>query len=175
MFPWSILVAAVLFTLAVLLLADVFRPMLRLHLTGTAPGTQHRDADRRYEVGVEETHAASGHCVSGLSEGDREGFCLVWKSVRQEFDTDPAVAIVHADLLIADLIEYYRCSVASPAGPLAEGEIKTDYERAHQVALRSKQGFVERVELERAIGVYTVVFDELVGARTGSATHRRAA
>jgi hypothetical protein len=171
----SIIVAVLLFTVAVFVLVDVFRPMLILHLSGSSPGTQDQDGQPLDESEIEETNAAFGRFVSGLSEGDREGFRLLWVSIRDEFHADPTIGLLHADLLMSDLIQDYRSSLNNPADLLAEGELKMDYRRAHEIALRCKQERLQQVELERAIGLYTALFEEFLGETTPSTRHRRAA
>lgn len=146
-----IVVAALLFVVAVVILADACRPMLLLHLDKVS---RPEHDDPRSNGHNEEAYEMEGVLLA-LSDEDRYGFLRMWDSVREEFQVHPKVTVLHADLLMSDLIEDYK-------GPV-RGEDKSRYWSAHEIALRSRKGWAKPNELERAMGLYAVLFDELLG------------
>jgi hypothetical protein len=159
----TILVAALLFLVAMVVLADACRPLLRLRLNEASSNNQ-QDPPRLPESFAVHPLIASPRLT--LSDEDRDGFTRVWDSIRERFDTDPTVTVVHADLLMSDLIE--DCSGSAKetdgeSGVLARLQLKNRYSSAHEIAARTKEGLVKPSELERAMGLYAVLFDELLG------------
>lgn len=151
----TIAVAALLFIVAFVVLAEACRPRQLLNLKISPPVTG-RNANVQ-----EVASRVPKEPDFGLSEEDRDGFVDMWHSVRSEFDVDPRATVLHADLLMSDLIEDYR-------KPLRErvlsgnGLLQSTYRSAHEIALRSKKGSVRPHELKRAISLYTALFDELL-------------
>ena len=100
----TILAAALLVLVSLVLLADACQPMSNLHVCDTGepcsghPGRQ-RIQQTLYDQFDFETIA------SPLAPEDRDGFLLMWASIREDFDADPCAAVLHADLLISDLME----------------------------------------------------------------------
>jgi hypothetical protein len=101
----------------------------------------------------------------GLSEEDRDGFCQVWHSVREEFETDPNAAVRRADLLLLDLIE--DCTGPSGDGDESSGlfagpDMEREFWCAHEIALRCKNGLAQAIDLDQAIRLYGVLFERLL-------------
>jgi hypothetical protein len=157
----AILAVALLFCVSGVVLAAACRPALSLNLSDTSSATgenRQRHSGSEGENGVE-------YPVSKLSEEDREGFFQVWLSVREEFDADPRATVRRADLLVSDLIDVGcpRTRRDSAGSMLADTPLRSKYWRAHEIAVRSKDGCAQPNELKRAIRLYTVLFDELLG------------
>jgi len=155
----TIMVAALLLLVAVLIVADACRPMWLLHLRDGQPATGGPEQPASVSSPLEQITFL-------LSEEDRDGFFAIWQSIRQEFDLDPGATVLHADLLISDLI-------GDSVGPAAEEEweravlgetpLKRAFQSAHEIAVRSREGRARPFELRRAISLYTTLFEELLG------------
>src|SRR5581483_3293697 len=104
----SMVVAAVLFCVAVAILADACHPILELHLRNACSEAGQSSPQGGAHEG---TFGPLGDPICALSDEDRDGFTLVWQSVLRQFDANPKVAIRKADLLMADLIEDYGQTV----------------------------------------------------------------
>ncbi|HWB84283.1 MAG TPA: hypothetical protein VG675_09100 [Bryobacteraceae bacterium] len=95
-----------------------------------------------------------------LSEEDRRGFLRVWRSVRERFSSDPSTAVVYADILVSDLMQEHGWASRSSALAVLDDR----YRAAHAIAIKRER--IEPDELRRAIRLYTVLFDELLGNLT---------
>lgn len=115
--------------------------------------------------------------VRRLSDQDRDGFLQVWHSLVERYHTDPRAAVVYADLLISGLIQE-RCQRVSKDldGPEAflERPLRDKYHIAHQIAVHDKRGPVLPDDLNRAMELYSTVFDELLAESESAGRGRRA-
>jgi hypothetical protein len=69
-------------------------------------------------------------------------------------------------LLISDLIQDGRRPALVEEGPSegrAPSRLKIQYRSAHEIAIRSKEGYARPAELNRALKLYSDLFDELLG------------
>ncbi|HZT69444.1 MAG TPA: hypothetical protein VFC10_06815 [Terriglobia bacterium] len=160
----SIVVAAVLFSIAIKVFVNACHPILELHLRSIKVESGERTLGDRQPAQMVEP-LAQGICA--LSDEDRNGFTQMWVSVRGQFQANPSVTIRKADLLMSDLIEDYERTVGLDADLVlqSQGEFTDWYRSAHEIAVRSKEGCVKPHELDRAMGLYAVLFNELLGIR----------
>lgn len=159
----TILAAALLVLVSLVLLADACQPMSNLHVCDTGepcsghPGRQ-RIQQTLYGQFDFETIA------SPLAPEDRDGFLLMWASIREDFDADPCAAVLHADLLISDLMED---SQASTPTPFADPLLDATYQSAHHIAIQARLRETPIRQLKRAMDLFGVLFDELLGSVSG--------
>ncbi len=159
----SIIAAALLALVSLVLLADACQPMSNLHVCDTGepcsgqPGRQSIQKTL-YEGFSFETIAPQ------LAPEDRDGFLLMWASIREDFDVDPRAAVLHADLLISDLMED---SQASTPTPFADPLLDATYQSAHHIAIQARLGDTPIRKLKRAMDLFGVLLDELLGSVSG--------
>jgi hypothetical protein len=91
-----------------------------------------------------------------LSEEDRRGFIAAWGSVRDHFEDDPNTAVVYADVLVAALMRQRGMTDDS------SGRLQDQYRLAHEIATHQAPRPLVRDDLGRALGLYAVLFHELL-------------
>ncbi len=169
MFPTVTMVAALLFVVALWVLLDACRPasLSQLGAFSRQPGG-HEAADE---------HREQQSMFFALSQEDRDCFVQLWHSVRQEFESNPRITVLHADLLISDLLEDCHGGVSTEPGAPATPPslLKNAYRNAHEIAMRSRMGSAERRELDRAMHLYDLLFRELLDSETIAASERHPA
>jgi hypothetical protein len=125
-------------------------------------------------VPVEPVPASGRLSRNRLTEQDRNGFLQAWHSVQDHFDADPKAAVIYADLLVSDLIR----ETGRPGAPdesesdFVPSKLKEKYLAAHAIAVQNKLGVLRPGELRRAMSLYAVVFDEILGNGKGPETGR---
>jgi hypothetical protein len=92
-----------------------------------------------------------------LSEQDRRGFLDAWGSVRDHFEADPTAAVVYADVLVSALMQQRETLEGA-----AQGRRRDQYRIAHEIATRQAQRPMSREDMARALGLYAVLFHELL-------------
>jgi len=92
-----------------------------------------------------------------LSEQDRRGFLDAWGSVRDHFEADPNAAVVYADVLVSALLQQRETPESA-----AQGRRWDQYRIAHEIATRQAQRPMSREDMARALGLYAVLFHELL-------------
>jgi len=104
--------------------------------------------------------------VRELSDEDRHGFMQVWWSIREHYEDDPTAAVKYADLLISDLMEDCGCPVRlDHRRHLTNScrDLTSRFCAAHQLANHIQRGRFTKDELEHAMSLYAILFDELLG------------
>lgn len=160
----TIVVATLLFCVALVILANACEPTLELHL--------HTISSAPFEDRIQTGSASeNGAPATQLSDEERDGFSQLWQSVRGEFDADPEATVRNADLLVSDLIDDCgggRMRREAQAALLNVTNMMSEYRNAHEIAVRSKEGWTKPQDLNRAMRLYTALVDELLGTRLDS-------
>lgn len=105
--------------------------------------------------------------IRPLSPMKREEFVLVWRQVQQTFIDDPAGALDHADVLLADVMVARGYPIADFENRAADlsvdhGEVVQNYRAGHAIALSHARGEATTEDLRHAMIHYRALFDELV-------------
>lgn len=159
----TIIAAALLVLVSLVLLADACQPMSNLHVCDTgAPSSGHPGRQSIQQTLYEQFSFET--IASQLEPEDRDGFLLMWASIREDFDAEPRATVLHADLLISDLMED---SQASAPTPFADPLINATYQSAHHIATQARLGDTPIHELQRAMDLFGVLFNELLGSVSG--------
>jgi hypothetical protein len=109
-----------------------------------------------------------------LSEEDRDNFSHLWSSIQERFGEDAETAVLYADMLLFDLMQEYSWDLEDRRQE--RDQRKSNYRAAHATATCVRQGHVARGELQQAMEIYSVLFNEILGGtETVAPSERRAA
>jgi hypothetical protein len=151
---------AAVFLVVVLIAARRCLPLLQLEHALRRARENIRPAGRKWK----RRDAPQSVTLRRLNPEDRTGFLRAWHSVRRQFENDPNTALLYADLLISGLLRDPAGSLSPRrrAETLLEGQLKDKYLAAHDITLHNTPGPMKPNELKRAMGLYEVLFDELM-------------
>lgn len=102
-----------------------------------------------------------------LGEADRERYLQRWQDVRALSAETPAIAVIHADALIASLLADRGYPVEdfeerADAVLVDHPEVLEDYRAAHRIAHETALGFSASEDVELAMKRYEALFDRLL-------------
>jgi hypothetical protein len=111
---------------------------------------------------------------SYLSDEDRNNFFHLWYSIHERFGENPETAVLYADMLLSDLMQEYAWDEEDRD---QERNVRqSNYTAAHAIATRVRQGRIAGGELQQAMEIYTLLFNEILGgAETAGPFGRKAA
>jgi hypothetical protein len=113
--------------------------------------------------------------IHPLAAADRDRFVDSWRKVQSEFVDDPRSAVVHADVLLGDVMSTRGYPVGDFSQRAADLSVDhpvvvSNYRAAHDIALRQAGGDATTEDLRQAMVHYKSLFQELVtDAQSGSA------
>jgi FtsZ-interacting cell division protein ZipA len=114
--------------------------------------------------------------IHPLAAPDRDRFVESWQKVQSEFVDDPKSAVVHADVLLGDVMSTRGYPVGDFAQRAADLSVDhpvvvSNYRAAHDIAIRQAGGNATTEDLRQAMVHYKGLFQELVtDAATSNAT-----
>jgi uncharacterized SAM-binding protein YcdF (DUF218 family) len=101
-----------------------------------------------------------------LGDEERDNFSHLWSSIQQRFGEDAEKAVLDADMLFSDLTQDYG----------ADTDLEAQYAVAHMIAARVKSAKITTEELQHAMGLYGMIFGEILGHSVRAApSEKRAA
>lgn len=103
-----------------------------------------------------------------LSTDDRARFGDAWARVQAEFVDDPQASVVHADVLLGDVMKARGYPVADFGQRAADISVDhpvvvENYRAAHDIAMRHTSGQATTEDLRQAMVHYRRLFEELTG------------
>jgi len=115
--------------------------------------------------------------IRPLDQSDRDRFKNRWQDVQAEFVDDPADAVVHADVLIQEVMRARGYPVddfdtRSADLSVDHPDVVEYYRAAHGIAVAHERGSAGTEELRHAVQHYRRLFDELVESRDAEAATR---
>ncbi len=123
---------------------------------------------RQAEAGLDKrTERVNEFHLQPLAAGDRARFVESWSRVQARFMDGPAGAVVEADQLLGDVMTTrgypvgdfdQRAADISVDHPL----VLENYRKAHDIAVRQKDGQATTEDLRQAMIHYRTLFEELV-------------
>ena len=172
--------ALIAMVVTVLLLVVVF-VMLRFLRARRTEGLRSKFGDAEYDRAVKDdggrrqaeagldkrTERVNEFHLQPLAAGDRARFVESWSRVQARFMDGPAGAVVEADQLLGDVMTTrgypvgdfdQRAADISVDHPL----VLENYRKAHDIAVRQKDGQATTEDLRQAMIHYRTLFEELV-------------
>jgi hypothetical protein len=110
--------------------------------------------------------------IHPLPDDDRQRFAQSWQTVQSEFLDDPAVAVTHAERLIADVMEASGYPAGNFERRVADISVNhsgavENYRAAHEIAVRHVQGDADTEDLRQAMVHYRALFGDLLKVPDG--------
>jgi hypothetical protein len=102
-----------------------------------------------------------------LSAEDRDNFFHLWSSIQDRFGENAETAVLHADMLLFDLMHEYGWDDEDL--PQGADRLRSTYTSAHGIAARVKQDHIPCSELERAMKCYGLVVAQILGSARAAA------
>jgi hypothetical protein len=104
--------------------------------------------------------------LTEISPGDRARFSDAWTKLQSEFVDDPRAAVVHADVLLGDVMRARGYPVADFDQRAADISVDhpvvvENYRAAHDIAVRHSAGEASTEDLRQAMIHYRTLFEEL--------------
>ena len=104
-----------------------------------------------------------------LDPAERQGFVDHWSRLQAEFVDDPQASIVHADVLVGDVMKARGYPVADFEQRAADISVDhpivvDNYRRAHAIAMRRNEGAGSTEDLRQAMVHYRTLFEDLTRA-----------
>ncbi len=105
--------------------------------------------------------------ISPLTTQQRNQFADEWESVQGEFVDDPTAAVVHADVLVQEVMKVRGYPVADFEQRVADVSVDhpavaQDYRLAHDIAARNEHENVAMEKLREAMLHYRALFADLL-------------
>lgn len=105
--------------------------------------------------------------IHPLEPADRDRFTESWQHVQSEFVEDPRSAVVHADVIIGDIMKTRGYPVGDFEQRAADLSVDhpvvvENYRAAHDIALRQSGGEATTEDLRQAMVHYKTLFQDLV-------------
>ena len=115
--------------------------------------------------------------IRPLDESDRDRFRNRWNDVQAEFVDDPPDAVVHADVLIQEVMRARGYPVddfdtRSADLSVDHPDVVEYYRAAHGIAVAHERGSAGTEELRHAVQHYRKLFDSLIEERDPEAVSR---
>ena len=106
--------------------------------------------------------------VHELGEAERGRFLTNWRSIQSGSISDPATAIVRADVLLADVMRAEGYPVDDPGErkvdlALVHPSIAEDYRNASDIIERQRLGLATPEECGQAVDNFSRIFDSILG------------
>lgn len=103
-----------------------------------------------------------------LSSAERDRFAADWTRVQAEFVDDPQASVVHADVLLGDVMKARGYPVADFDQRAADISVDhpvvvENYRAGHDIAMRHVGGKATTEDLRQAMVHYRKLFEELTG------------
>jgi hypothetical protein len=110
--------------------------------------------------------------IHPLPDDDRQRFAQSWQTVQSEFLDDPAVAVTHAERLIAHVMEASGYPAGNFERRVADISVNhsgavENYRAAHEIAVRHVQGDADTEDLRQAMVHYRALFGDLLKVPDG--------
>ncbi|MBV8684188.1 MAG: hypothetical protein JO111_15025 [Caulobacteraceae bacterium] len=122
---------------------------------------------RKAEAELRERQArVAAFSLRDLTAEDRTRFSDAWARVQAEFVDDPPAAVVHADVLLGDVMKARGYPVADFEQRAADISVDhpivvENYRAAHDIAMRHTSGQATTEDLRQAMVHYRRLFEEL--------------
>ena len=105
--------------------------------------------------------------IKPLSPEDREKYLENWQKVQTEFVDDPKSAVVHADVLVVDVMKGRGYPVADFEQRAADISVDhpvvvDNYRAAHDIAVNQAAGKASTEDLRQAMVHYRTLFEDLI-------------
>ncbi|HWF00219.1 MAG TPA: hypothetical protein VG248_10525 [Caulobacteraceae bacterium] len=124
-----------------------------------------RDAERELEAREERVKSLP---LRALSTSERDRFTTDWTRVQAEFVDDPQASVVHADVLLGDIMKARGYPVADFEQRAADISVDhpvvvENYRAGHDIAMRHAGGNASTEDLRQAMVHYRRLFEDLTG------------
>ena len=137
------------------------------------------DRSKAEQALIEREQRVKALPLRALDAAERQGFIDNWTRLQGEFVDDPQASIVHADVLVGDVMKARGYPVTDFEQRAADISVDhpvvvDNYRRAHAIAMRRNEGAGSTEDLRQAMVHYRALFEELTRAQPGAASSEAA-